>query len=209
VVASVLPYFEKEKAMKANFAARCFLRRIMSMSLLGVAGLAILAVGPGLVPTFHVDGAETLAFSRPVAPTIVVATQPVGNPTEAMVLANWEFTGNKNDFGDAIQDVKQALQLANQADQQAANALLENNKKQAQQEINSALKEVLSAYNRLADAAGDARSPALLADANAMFFVYTKMYNDVQANNFSAVFQDTQNAQTIGNKAIVDASPFK
>jgi len=182
----------------------------MSMSLLGVAGLAILAVGPGLVPTFHVDGAETLAFSRPVAPTnIAVATQAVGNPTEAMVLANWEFTANKNDFGDAIQDVKQALQLANQADQLAADALLQNNKKQAQQEINSALKEVLSAYNRLADAAGDARSPALLADANAMFFVYTKMYNDVQANNFSAVFQDTQNAQTIGNKAIVDASPFK
>ena len=94
--------------MQASNAGKRFLRGLTSMSLLGVAGLAVAALSPGLMATFGMDGGEALAFSHPKAPA--VAAQPVaGNATEAIVLANWEFTGNPivtADINSASTDVR-------------------------------------------------------------------------------------------------------
>jgi len=175
------------------------------MSILAIAGLAVVSLSPGVMATFGAD--EIPAFSRPEAPS---AAQPVAVSTaETTVLANWEYTKNKNPYGDAVQDVLQALAQVNDANHDAAKALLSNNTKQASRIDREAAGDVLRAYNQLAEAAGDARSSALLQDAVAMFNIYVKMFADAQAGNSLAVFQDSQQAQAIANKAVLDASPYK
>jgi len=186
--------------MKAIFSGRRILRSLMSTSLLAIAGLAALALGPGLVPTFGSD-AELPQFNRPAVPTAVAQAAAV-NTNEAIVLANWEFT-SKNPYGDATKDVAQALSQVNEANLDAAQVLLGRSKHA------DPVSDVLKAYNLLAEAAGDARSLALSADASAMLNVYIKLYNDAKAGNATAVFNDTVAAQAIANKAVLDASPYK
>ncbi len=211
--------------MKANLSGRRLLRSLVSMSLPAVAGLAVLILGPGTFPTFGIEGAEVLAFSRPAAPAVVAPAQQIAaNSTEATVLANWEFTADPHhphdppgpppspapsSYGDATNDVQQALQDVNQANKFAGQALLAHNPNDAQPQDMNAVNQLLKAYNQLADAAGDARSLVLAADAQSLWAVYIKMNSDAQAGNGVAVFQDSQAAQTVVNRAVLDASPFR
>ena len=52
------------------------LRGLMPTSLLAIAGLTVMALGPGLLPTLAFDGAEAFALDRPVAPVASVASTP-------------------------------------------------------------------------------------------------------------------------------------
>jgi len=177
-------------------------------SLLAVVCAAVLALGPGAISAFGTDAlSDIIVLNQPVAPQNFVAAKPIAAP-EAESLANWEFTA-KNPFGDAFRDVLQALRDANKADQDAAKALDKDRIKQALQLDEKAAKEVLKAAQQLFDAAKDANSTTLLADANAMLKVYSDMQAHLLAKDITALFLDTNQAQVIANKAVLDASPYK
>jgi len=199
---------EMENTMKPTSMCSRALSTVTVASLLAVAAVAVLALGPGAISAFGTDNfSETLVLNQPVAPQNLVAAKTVATP-EAELLANWEFTA-KNPFGDAFKDVLQALKDANKADQDAAKALDKDRINQALRLDEKAAKEVLKAAQQLYDAAKDAKSTTLLSDANAMLTIYSNMQAHLLAGNVTALFLDTNQAQVIANKAVLDASPYK
>ena len=223
--------------MQVNRTSAGLLRHLRSVSLLGVAGLAVLAIGPGLLPTLGLDGAEMPGLSRPTARVAPSSAQPIAEPTtEAMVLANWEFTSHRQDrddrrgdrddrdgrhdrdadrdhgrprFGDVVNDVLHSLSLASEANQDAAQVLLRRRSQHSLSGDREAANDVFQAYAQLAEGAFDARSPALARDAAAMLGVYDRMLTDLRRGNVIALFRDTQRAEAIANKAVLDASPYR
>jgi hypothetical protein len=208
--------------MYAAFLVDRCRRYLMPIGLLGVACWAVLAFGPESLQALRSDAMEPLDFTPTLAQAAVKQTKPVlANTTEAVVLANWEFTGGGSN-PTVVNDVLAALADVNAADNYAAEASLASNvgprvgrggvSYQAASYENSALAEVYNSYVQLLNAAnaanGGPNSP-LAMDAAAMLVVYNKMVTDVNAGNLAAVLQDAQKGQTVGNKAVVDASPYK
>lgn len=127
----------------------------------------------------------------------------VGAATLALsAFAPQAFSANN----DAVQDVLSALAQANAANQDLASAFLATKPSSAMPRAQEGTTDVFGAYKLLLEAAQDANSSFLLSDANAMLAVYTKMSSDVSGGNLTAALQDSQNAQTIANKAVVDVS---
>jgi len=228
----------KGDVMKLRIVRRVILQAFAGGGALMVTGLVLLALGPGSMSAFEGHGGQFI-LDRPEAPAKRATSQLARASTaEAEVLANWEFTHDRDDdrrrdrdddrrrerddewrrfehnrrhFDDTFKDVLKALREANEANQDAAKALFvsDSERKRAFERATridqEASRDVLTAYRELLDASRDSHSAALKSDADAMLAVYNKMVADVKAGNFLAVFQDTQTAQNIANKAILDA----
>lgn len=140
--------------------------------------------------------------NRKIFRTITAATSIAAVAFVLFVFAQHTFAA----ANDAPQDVLQALNQANQANQDLASAYLDDKPNKAASHAQDGLREVLKAYNLLLEASQDANNSSLAADAAAMLAVYNQMNTDISAGNYLAALHDSQQAQAIANKAVQDAT---
>lgn len=186
-------------------------RVLMAATLFGVSWLAVLGFGPDVLAAVGTDNAAGgISANRPAAAGEVVQIQTA---EDALHLSSWEYTFFHFHFPpppppppppSTKQDVLGALAGADLADLQAAAAVLGKTGGSV-----LVAPELILAADLLALAAINTKSSALTADAEAMLAIAIQAGIDQANGNFVALLKDTEKAQQIANKAVLDASAYK